>query len=779
MQPQAHEEVEKLLSASRTLRLADSACRAQDWKTAAGHLAKTCKEEQSSQLRGRLIWKRIECLYAGGDNRSARRVLQGMMKEFPPETTEQWCLAIRLYPKDANSQFVLNTAVEGLRRHPDSPELLLHLERLCQQTGRWQAACPVIEQIVAAANNDQQYCRAMRVKCSISIHLRDLSLAQATAHQIIENIGRIPQSHHYLRLYAATVLACTNSLQSEHAAYLLHRIRAKEIAARIHVVRGWTALRDGDWGQVGESLTAFEQAGTGLPIGNAWKKLVSKLYRCVSDWIVAARLGFPVLAYDDLRRRLRAQGSLSALLHAFALVNMSLAERKLSQGLSDAAARSLCESLGAWAAFLQNQSALQRFVEERCRRYGIISEVPPTENIVRELDAFLTATMERYAHPDRLKLLWDLERKTAARVASRGGLRLPDDNKMNAGPFLANSLDLHRAVRGLRDQRIRLLFSPLGAAVALLERHQFALASKELERIAESEAQQGPRREDFQQLLVESYLEASQSLVAQVPVDINLVREGWEWAIKAAQAIGTEAQVHESIVEIATGRALVLFARKNLEEQRADPDKRSLPVRRQEAIELETLAWVLTKDAKIRNVLVDHLHRYAWVLFQRKDWDSSIEKLFTALSLKSNAPDVATDLAVFLRARRRYQLEQNQCDEAGAPLMEAMKRLREIDPNSEVKEIQEALAQLEDLGPVPFVEYSLGAMEAGNWKLATDLMVWALQVCSKGHFVRDGARTLYREMSLSIEHGSLELEIHLACLNEFIPKDLFEVDGEA
>jgi tetratricopeptide (TPR) repeat protein len=762
-----------LLPKSEFLRLANSACRMQDWKRAAECFANVYKQEESPRSRGRLLWKRIECLYAAGERASASRVLHGV--GLRPETPEQWCLAIRLCPSDANPQFALNTAVDALKAYPASAELVTHVLRLCEQTGRWQAARSTVEEALAAATSDHQYAVALRLMCAIALHLRDLTLAQSAAHAILENIRRIPPRHDYLRLFAATVLGCCRSLRPGDASCLLQGVRNKELSARIHIVAAWAAAGAGDWGRVAKLLETLEQLGAGLPTGSTWKKATASLYQYLSDWRVAARLGLPSLALDQLRRCLGEGQSPTTSLHAFALANLSLAQRKLSQGSLDAADASLCESLGAWAALLQNNVAIGHFTKMRWNCYGSKRRAPAANEVREQLDAFLTSVMQRHPDPERLKLLWELEKRTTARVAQFGGLRGDHGCIIDGGPRLAQALGLHRAVRVIADDEIRLLFSPLGTVAALLYQHQFEAAAKKLASLGELAEQQGGRREDFQELLVKCHLLGSRELVIQAPVDIRLLRRTWEGALDAARVIGTEGVVRKSICDMALGRAAVLFERRTREQRQADSDKRTLVVRRQEALDLQGLAWELTKEPKAQLALSDYLNRDAVDLFRKKSFDGSAERLFAALTVKPHSPTVANNLVVVLRSKRRSQLEQDLFDTAGSSLVEAMIRLRGLDPKSEVKEIQQGLEELETLGPVPFVERSMSAMESGDWAAAASLMTWALQVSPRNKFVQRESYTLYREFCLSVHHEDHELEASLNQLREHMPKHLLEV----
>lgn len=759
---------------SEFLRLANSACSTQDWERAAECFAEAYQQEESPRSRGRLLWKRIECLYAAGQRVSAGQVLRSAMKRLQPETPEQWCLAIRLCPSEANPQFALNTAVDALRAYPASAELVTHVLRLCEQSGRWQAARSTVEEALTAAMSDQQYVVALRLKCAIALHLRDLALAQSAAHQILENIRRIPRPHDHLRLYAATVLGCCRSLRPGDASCLLQGVRNKELSARIHIVAAWAAAGVGDWKGMAKLLESLEQLDVSIPTGSTWKRITAGLYHHLSDWRVAARLGLPSLACDQLRQSLGKGPSPTTSLHAFALANLSLAQRKFSQGLSDSADANLCESLGAWAALLQNNVAIGYFAKTRWTCYGSRRTAPQANEVRHQLDAFLVARMERHSDPERLKLLWELEKRSAALVAQFGGLRGDHGCTIYSGPLLANALGLHRAVRAMVDDEIRLLFSPLGIVATMLYQRQFETATKKLARFGELAEQQGWRREDFQDLLVKCHLLASRELVVQAPADMRMVRGSWRGALDAASVIGIEAVVRKSICDIATGRAAVLFERRTREQRHADNDKRLLAARRQEALDLLGLAWKLTRDPKAQTALTDYLTRDAVGLFRKNDFDGSAERLFAALAVKAHSPRVTCNLVVVLRSRRRSQLEQGLRDKAGASLVDALNRLRRLDPKSEVKVIQQALEELEKLGPVPFLERSGSAMERGDWAEAASLMAWALQVSPRSKSVQRESYRLYRELCLGIRHGNHELEPYLNQLREHMPGNLLE-----
>jgi hypothetical protein len=324
-------------------------------------------------------------------------------------------------------------------------------------------------------------------------------------------------------------------------------------------------------------------------------------------------------------------------------------------------------------------------------------------------------------------------------------------------------------VRALTDDRIRLLFSPLGTVISLLEQHRFNDATSELDRIKTS-AEHRSRQEDSQELLVKSHLQASLDLIAQVPLDLKLVRRSWEWALREARVIGIQAQAVQSIAQMSLARGAALFERRSRAQRQSDHDKRSLLARRHEAIGLETLAWELTKDSKVQSSLINHLERQAARLFENGDFDACAEQLFAALAVDPSVPDVAMTLAKVLRKRRRSKLEEGAWNDAGAVLKDAIDRLRKLDPKSEVEGIQQSLAQLNELGPIPFLEQVAVALQNGDWETAVDLMVWALRVSCANEVVEWEAYNLYRELSLCVEHGRNDLQDRLAYLKENMPQ---------
>jgi tetratricopeptide (TPR) repeat protein len=767
------------------LDLAEAARRLRDWKTAAENLEKACECEPLPEAHGRLRWCIAECWYACSEMRRAYASYKRAIQESPPETAQQWSLAVRLCSPHMNPQFVLKTAADGLVKYPTSTELMIHVERLCEETGRWHTARLVLGDVAQALQGTPNFIQALRLQCAIAAHTEDFELALRSADLILKNVESIPRNHEYLRSYAAAVFASNGSLSEPSARVLGQGAQGQEIKVRIRIAAVWSSVKAEDWARACQLVDDLGNARgfTGDrfaqdmalhgPIGKEWNNLSSKLRALASDWLVAASHGFPWLAHADLRQRLREGTPHPALLHAFALLNQSIAERNKAQDLRDRTLNALEESLGAWTALLEDEDALGYFITNCSRRYA---HTPPSFEVFREqVTNYLSALIQQSADPHRLSLTWDLERKACARISKAGGLVLGERAKINAGPTLARSLGLHRSVRAVDDPAVRVLYSPLGRAVALIDRREFEAATGELAAIATSAEQHGWRLEDLHEILLDCHLQASRDLVAQAPIEMEVVRRAWQGALETARSIGVEARVIAEIVKIATGRGEVLFERRTHEEREADPDKRNLPTRRSEAVKLVILAWQVTNNARLQRKAAE-LHNLAGVDLARKEqYDEAAEKVFSALELVPDSELYCTNVVRILRFGRRKKIEQNCPDDAGEFLLDGMNRLRALaSEDSRAIHIQKGLATLADLGPVPFVERSQQAVGQAEWDLATKLMIWALRIAPDKVHVHQEAYGLYRQLALEIEAGHHAVGHLLDQLLKFMPRDWIE-----
>lgn len=739
------------------LRRADSARQAGKWSEAVQHVDQALNAAESPEDAFRLTWLRLECLYFAGRRSLASRQLQHILNAGPPENLEHWCLALRLFPLDRNPQFALNTAVEGLRKYPDSSELMVHLERLCASTGRWEAGLPAFESIAAAVQSDGSYRTAARLLCVAGMQLRNETLARSGALRVLERPNLFTGRHEFLRAYAAAVLGMGAPSQADFADRLLTGVRRRQTEIRIHVASAYAALSTGDW-HTFIAVTCVVDNSPEIPGGPGWRSAWSRLSEA-ADWMTCARLGSLQLASEGLKHRLRTGSAAAFELHAFALVSMALARSQERE--SGAAGEHLRDALGGWAALLAGEEALRQFAQSRFGSYGLKFDAAKIATMRGRVSDLLNREMERHPEAERLKLLWRLECSTVEQISGAGGLFLEGGGSIAAGPLLARALGLHKPLRLIEDNDLRLLYSPLGIAASLLQSHEFDAANREFERVSGSLDAHEWRLEDFQTLLIRCQLEASRELIRRTPANLALLRRGWEWALQAARVVGKESESAAGIAEIAMARTVVLFERRSPEQRALDADKRPLLARRREAVDLERLALDLAPAPRLRHVLAGHLNRYGVGLTESGDFDGGIDAFLGAVKLKPDFRDACQNLAFVLRKRRRKKLEEGQPEEAGRGMKEGIDQLRECDPEGGSSAVRAALEELAKLGPLPFLDRAKEALESGDWPLAVKLMCWAAVVGPGNPFVVDEGCWTLRELTIIVERGREELQPEL------------------
>jgi tetratricopeptide (TPR) repeat protein len=352
------------------LRAANQARLAGDWTTALEQIDKALEVEETPQAISRLQWLRLRCLYFGGRRSLAMRTLQSVLSAGPPQTVEEWRLAIRLFPRHANPQFVLNTAVEAIRRYPADLDLLLQLERLCSRTGRWEVSRPVFETLASMPVGDDSYCQAARLLCLAGMAMRDRELALAGAQRIVARPELFAGRNEFLRAYAAAVLGLDADAKGDFSDALLRGARQRETNARIGVAAGCAALRRRDNEGLLKAVSRMDEFAAEASFGPAWRLAAGALYSLTEDWVACARQGLMQLACNVLRDRLRAGPARVHEIHAFALANLAL-----SRGYREQPERSgaiFRDALGGWAALLGEEQWLGGFVEARLQVYARI-----------------------------------------------------------------------------------------------------------------------------------------------------------------------------------------------------------------------------------------------------------------------------------------------------------------------------------------------------------------------------------------------------------------------
>ncbi len=803
------------------------------WRQAATYLERAIARVPSTPIRARLLWSQAHCLDAAGERRKAYRQMRSAYELQRPGSPVQWLLAARLSVTSGEPQFAFEAIRAGLDADSDNAELLLDPERLCQGPGDWQVVRLILGKLVAAAEDERALTATLRLQCAVAMKLEDTDLALASARRILEHPRWTSGPHEGLRAFAAAVLSFAGALTAKSAAVLLRGVRSKAVRRRIHVAELSAALAAEDAERIWTAWQAVQKRPLAPRTEAEWKGLLLSLapgllaYQARYSGLLEG-CGLLELARENAHRRLLDSGGTPAELHSLALINLSLLGRQ--RGSQPQATERLCETLGAWASLLHHSEAVQCFATARYRRYGKTGSAPNEDRILQSAAAQVLALLESddtggQIGAGRLKLMWELECRAVAAVAQLGGLATGrSDRPVHAGPFLARALGLRQVVSDLierplrnlpagtdllrrllaavsedplpaveekaRSGEIRRLFSPLGFAAIHLRHRQLDRLREELDRVRshiEGKLPQGDRLLDIlsghlgkgkkswlrrasRELLVESHLEASRELVARVPVPFDLVRESWHSALKeAARLRGGKDPVRTTISEIAVGRGKALFRRRNRTQRQADAtDKRPNRLRREEAFGLMTLAWDLTADSGVQGPLTEHLNLHAVEQANREDLDAAIESLLRALKINPGARRAAENLAAVLMNRLHRGFEEDS-DDAGRRLLEAMEKIRALDLSGSQPEIRKCLDKIADQGSTPFFNHSLEASEKEDRPSATDLMIWCLRIAPRDRHVVHGSYKLRHDLQEQARLGNTESQRCLARLKKYLP----------
>jgi tetratricopeptide (TPR) repeat protein len=535
---------------------------------------------------------------------------------------------------------------------------------------------------------------------------------------------------------------------------------------------------------------------------------------------VTAPRGLLGLAREDLHRRARTAATTNCL-HGLAVVSTALAHVRLAEGATEDGVLFLGEALGAWAGLLHRDEPLVRFALGRFSRYAHNGPMPDARRLREMVSGMVGAVVEQAAprcglEPARLALMWDLEKEAVGQVAQAGGLRLSDDRTLPAGPLLAHSLGLHDSVRALRNSSgggeeslsalkrmlremlnlnfdflpeparapadLPRLFSPLGPASRLLRNRQFGAALQEVDAIT---AGNGGRENDWfgrllhefsahegeawlerqaQELALECHLQSSRDLVGCVPIDLAEVRQAWQRALAQAALLGNEDDANKTIAEIANGRALALFARRNRQQRLADEhDRRGSKVRRQEAFDLMELAWEMTRHPDVQASLANHLNLHAVSVFDStRDFDATLDLLVRSIEIRPSSRQVLDNYGAVVMQRLGKQFTEQGPDVAGQGLEANIQRLRNLDLGGSSEEVQRCLQELADRGTTPFFNASGAAFGAGDLPTATDQLIWCLRLGPEVNEVRHAAHVLAQRLRAQSGQGDpVARECHL------------------
>ncbi len=427
----------------------------------------------------------------------------------------------------------------------------------------------------------------------------------------------------------------------------------------------------------------------------------------------------------------------------------------------------------------------------------------------------------------RARLMWELEKAAVAVVARHGGLP-DERGAAVAGPLLAAALGIRGAhetlavklegsahtgrapIDGLQllaallghelgdfagppagetaaqdAVELRRLFSPLGPAHVLMGQQRYGDARGELVLLGD-DPQPGAASGDpwmkllwdqlapdhangwlpgeLRQMLIECDLQASRQVVGHVPVDSELTRQTWQRALALGRKISQQQQVQDCIGEIAVGRARSLFSKRTKQQRLADDqDRRGNVERCNEGIALLELAWELTASRKLEGPLHEQFNQMGVQAWEKKEQDEALRLFLRALGVKPTSSVACKNYLTAVLARLQEGYEANR-QAAGEHFIEDRRRLVEVDPNSQSKEIQECLATLNEKAPIPYFNQAHEALERGDLEETTELVIWCLRLNPDNTHVQGQARALAGRLEREADGGNAQCGRWLAQL---------------
>jgi hypothetical protein len=499
-------------------------------------------------------------------------------------------------------------------------------------------------------------------------------------------------------------------------------------------------------------------------------------------WTACARAGLHQLTRQLLRRRLAAAGeSRPQTLHAYALSALAQAREAAQAGDARAATRSLHAAVGAWAAVLEMDDALDCYVQARQDAYGIASAAARARR-GEILGRAVSDIVKPGTTEEHLTLLWDLEVRAIRAVAACGGIVHEPGARISAGPLLVRDLGLGAGVRalvvdagrrapadggkvGLRalarllgldlalppddaDQRVeqarevRRCFSPVAPAVVLLAERQFDAAAAQLESalawdtdapfgfLLDFIGSEDDRRwleAERAQLLIECHLQKSRDLAGRVPAPVDLVCGAWRAAIRAAPR-GSEDEARRLAGEVAIGRFKALLPARTKEQRREDEfDQRPTRQRRAEGLDLLRGAWAVTQAPNVQGPLAEHLNILAVALNDKGKHAAAADTLFEALTVKRNFSRATGNLAALTLNRAADSVDSDP-GAAGEIVTSCLQRLAALDPDQSVQEIQECMKQVRAKAVEMLLHTAMAALAEDDWARATDFVAWYQQI---------------------------------------------------